>query len=176
MHINTKQFITTLVANDIAIPSKNFTRTYFNERPDPYADVPFFSIIVLEPSSGLNNPLHVASPDCATLYSTSPEPPEPLSCLWDVVRSYIKHLNRSSVDIGMPLLWWTRPTRNLYEPSFHPAMHSTSSTKHDRSVMISVTVIRLQNVYMHNLPLGSIRELLQVTLNRIMNDCSGVRL
>lgn len=90
--------------------------------------VPFFRIIVLDPSSGLNRPLHVASPDCATLYSMSPEGPEPLICLWDVVRSYMKHLNRSSVDIGMPLLWWTLPTRNLYEPSFHPAMHSTSST------------------------------------------------
>lgn len=93
-------------------------------------DVPFFNIIVLDPSRGLKRPLHVASPDCATLYSTSPEAPEPFSCLWDVVRSYMKHLNRSSVDIGIPLLWWTLPTRNRYEPSFQPAMHSTSSTKH----------------------------------------------
>lgn len=67
-------------------------------------DVPFFNIIVLDPSRGLKSPLHVASPDCATLYSTSPEALEPFSCLCDVVRSYIKHLNRSSVDIGIPLL------------------------------------------------------------------------
>lgn len=104
--------------------------------------VPFFRIIVLDPSSGLNRPLHVASPDCATLYSMSPEEPEPLICLWDVVRSYMKHLNRSSVDIGMPLLWWTLPTRNLYEPSFHPAMHSTSSTAFMRTRELHISSLK----------------------------------
>lgn len=69
-----------------------------------YGNLPFLSIIVLDPSSGLNRPLHVASPDWATLYSMSPDIPGPFNCLCEVVRSYMKHLNRSSVDIGIPLL------------------------------------------------------------------------
>lgn len=35
--------------------------------------LPRFSAIVLDPSVALKSPLHVASPDCATLYSTSEE-------------------------------------------------------------------------------------------------------
>lgn len=35
--------------------------------------LPRFSAMVLDPSVALKRPLHVASPDCATLYSTSEE-------------------------------------------------------------------------------------------------------
>lgn len=35
-------------------------------------NIPRLRAIVLEPSVALNSPLHVASPDCATLYSMPP--------------------------------------------------------------------------------------------------------
>ncbi len=36
-----------------------------------YTHLLLFRIIVRDPSAGLNNPVHVASPDCAILYSIS---------------------------------------------------------------------------------------------------------
>uniref|UniRef100_A0A8D8ZM63 Uncharacterized protein n=1 Tax=Cacopsylla melanoneura TaxID=428564 RepID=A0A8D8ZM63_9HEMI len=88
--------------------------------------VPFLSVMVRDPSMGLNSPLHVASPDCATLNSI---PSAALAlCPWllGLIFSYTKHLNRSSFEVEWP--WCILPTRYQEVPSFHRAMHCSSST------------------------------------------------
>lgn len=96
---------------------------------DTLSDSPFLNVIVREPSMGLNRPLHVASPLCATRY-TSAEPsgtgppgratswsmaPMPMAALFRLpctvwpAFSYTKHRYRSSLLDAWP--WCRRPTK-----------------------------------------------------------------
>lgn len=105
---------------------------------------PLLRIMVLLPSVALKSPLQVASPLCATLYST----PSKASDAGDDF-SYTKHRKRSSFDVAW--LWCTLPTKYRELPSFHTARHCSSSTGKKIIRLFSWLVLDFQKDFVQEL-------------------------